>query len=377
MGTARPRTGASGSRSRAWGLRLASVLAAVLLLPGLAQAHTVRGYTVGDGPGTPEASAIEGEYIRFRIARTSNSIHVTHPVSRWYWTLDFDGTATADDIHSDSPTSGVKILDTTAYKDRELETYIDIKTVDDGKVTGNKTFTFKLTKFEHTRHSPDGLGSPRTIDATIYDDDTARVTIGDAAADEGDAITFTVSVDNAVDGGFTVTPTYGSGSTGSDDFTANTTPIQFTGTAGESHTFTVQTTEDTLGEGWEYFEVRPVVSGSSIPRSHLAGVGVARGTIHDDDETQTIIRILNADALEGDQIEFTVYSNDYLLDPDCGAVRIVPSYTNGTAESADYTENTTQPHVPGRRQRDADLPRQHRRGRGARGRRDVPGHAHA
>ena len=168
------------------------------------------------------------------------------------------------------------------------------------------------------------------------------MTIGDASADEGDAITFTVSLDNAVDGGFTVTPQYQSGTTSNDDFTPNTTPITFTGTAGESHTFTVQTTEDTLGEGWEYFEVRPVVSGSSIPRSHLAGVGVARGTIHDDDETQTIIRILNADALEGDQIEFTVYSNDYLLPPDCGTVKIVPSYTNGTAESADYTENTTQ-----------------------------------
>ena len=50
-----------------------------------------------------------------------------------------------------------------------------------------------------------------TATGTITNDDTApvlpaTVTIGDASAEEGDALTFTVTLDNAVDGGFTVTP---------------------------------------------------------------------------------------------------------------------------------------------------------------------------
>ena len=93
---------------------------------------------------------------------------------------------------------------------------------------------------------------------TIDDDDSAEVTVNDAEADEGDAITFTVTLSAAVQGGLTVTPgRYTNGTAESGDYTANTAALTFTGTANETKTFTVSTTEDAVLESDETFTARP------------------------------------------------------------------------------------------------------------------------
>ena len=64
-----------------------------------------------------------------------------------------------------------------------------------------------------------------TATGTITDDDgaLAEVTIEDVSEAEGDSLTFTVTLDNAVTGGLTVTPSFTDVSaTEGTDYTANT-----------------------------------------------------------------------------------------------------------------------------------------------------------
>ena len=127
-----------------------------------------------------------------------------------------------------------------------------------------------------------------TATGTVTDDDgpasggaAATVTIEDASAVEGDSITFTVTLDNAVDGGLTVTPSFTDGTaTEGTDYTENTAALTFTGTAGETQTFTVDTTEDTDVEADETFTVGLAVSGTTAT---VTATDTATGTIHDDE----------------------------------------------------------------------------------------------
>ena len=112
-------------------------------------------------------------------------------------------------------------------------------------------------------------------------DISATVTIADASADEGDSIFFTVTLDNAVPGGLTVTPSYTDGTaTEGSDYTAKTNALNFTGTAGETHTFTVSTTEDEDVEDNETFTVGLSVSGTT---HDITASDTATGTITNDD----------------------------------------------------------------------------------------------
>ena len=81
--------------------------------------------------------------------------------------------------------------------------------------------------------------NPTTL--TLSDDDAATVTINDATSEEGESMTFTVTLDRAVSGGLTVTPSYTNGTASSSDYTQNTTALNFTGTANETKTFTIST----------------------------------------------------------------------------------------------------------------------------------------
>ena len=84
------------------------------------------------------------------------------------------------------------------------------------------------------------------------------------APKRADALTFTVTLDNAVPGGFTVTPSFTDGTaTQGADYTANTAALSFAGTAGETRTFTVSTVEDDDVEANETFTVSLAVSGAS------------------------------------------------------------------------------------------------------------------
>ncbi len=130
----------------------------------------------------------------------------------------------------------------------------------------------------------DGLntGPVSAVSATaIWDVTSAAVLIGNATATEGSPLTFTVELDQAVSGGLTVTPIFTDGTaTEGDDYTENTAALAFTGTAGETQTFTVATTDDALVEGDEVFTVGLTVSGTTTT---VTATDTGTGTITDND----------------------------------------------------------------------------------------------
>ena len=204
-----------------------------------------------------------------------------------------------------------------------------VSTTEDTEVEANETFTVG-TAVSKTKLS---VINTDTGTGTINDDESAAVTINDASANEGSAITFTVTLNKAVPGGLTVTPSYSNGvGTTKTDYTANTTALTFTGTANETKTFTVQTTQDTTPEADETFTVSLTVSKTS---HSVTATDTGTGTIKNDDIPQ--LTTANASASEGEKISFTVTLDQAVP----GGLELNPTYLNGTASSADYTQNTT------------------------------------
>ena len=144
------------------------------------------------------------------------------------------------------------------------------------------------------------------------------MTIADASAAEGDQITFTVTLDKAVSNGLTVTPSFTDGTaTEGTDYTANTAALSFAGTAGETKTFTVATTEDEVVELGETFTVSLAVSGTA---KSVTATDTATGTItNDDTATVTVADVSNSEGGPGfsfvvDGILFTEVSTTATLD---------------------------------------------------------------
>ena len=213
-------------------------------------------------------------------------------------------------------------------------------TISKTKTTGTGTFTLTPTQDAFVE-GEEGIGvagaSPDTdvTGATVFlsDDDSAMLTVNDASADEGDNLTFTVTLGNVVHhGGLTVTPSYTNGTAASSDYTANTTALSFTGTANETKTFTVATTEDAVFESDETFTVGLDITRK--PKGSSATVTSGTGTINNDDSATVTINDANAD--EGDSMTFTVTLDNAVQ----GGLTVTPSYTNGTAADTDYTKNT-------------------------------------
>ncbi|MCY4398176.1 MAG: autotransporter domain-containing protein, partial [Gemmatimonadetes bacterium] len=154
---------------------------------------------------------------------------------------------------------------------------------DDAVVEAKETFTVGLS----VSGTSETVRATDTATGTILDDDggttgNATVTIADASADEGDELTFTVTLDNAVTGGVSVTPSFTDGTaTSGTDYTENTTSLTFVGTAGETQTFTVTTTDDAVVEDDETFTIGLSVSGTS---ETVRATDTATGTIRDDDD---------------------------------------------------------------------------------------------
>ncbi len=182
----------------------------------------------------------------------------------------------------------------------------------------------------------DGLntGPPSAVSATAtWQAAVAAVTVGDASATEGDAMTFTVTLDRAVPGGLTVTPRFTDGTaTGGVDYTANTAALAFAGTAGETRSFTVATIEDALVEGDETFTVGLTVSGTT---ETVTATDTGTGTIRDDDTAPARAVSLSAapnPVNEGGSVTVTARLSGTLAD----GVTIPLTLTAGTAESGDY-----------------------------------------
>ena len=207
-------------------------------------------------------------------------------------------------------------------------------------VEGNETFTVGLsvsgTTLTGSITSTD-TGTGTIESGTGGDQDTATLTIDDASADEGEGMTFTVTLSEAVQGGLTVTPSFTDvTAVEGTDYDENTTGLSFTGTKGETKTFTVSTDEDAVLEADETFTVGLTVSGTTLG-DRITATDTGTGTIDNDDSAAVTVN--DASASEGNDMTFTVTLSEAVQ----GGLKVTPSFTDVSAvEGTDYDENTTE-----------------------------------
>jgi len=131
----------------------------------------------------------------------------------------------------------------------------------------------------------DGLntGPTSAVSATAtWMDLIPSITINDSKATEGEMITFTVSLDGAVSGGFMVTPSFTDDTaTKREDYSENTESLTFSGIENEVHSFTVDTIDDDIVENNETFTVQLTASGTT---EEIIISDSGMGTILDNDE---------------------------------------------------------------------------------------------
>ncbi len=153
-------------------------------------------------------------------------------------------------------------------------------------------------------------GSPQL--GTINNDDSAVVTLvpGTVTVTEGDGgtvnLTFDVTLDNAVQGGFSVgyQTNDGTATAASGDYVDNDGGLNFVGTAGETQTITVAVNGDTIVEADETLTVSlGAITGlaGGIAAADVTTAGSPQlGTINNDDSATVTLVPGTATVTEGD-----------------------------------------------------------------------------
>ncbi len=236
-----------------------------------------------------------------------------------------DGTATIADMDYTPITNQTLTFVGTA---NEIQTFTVTPTVD-AKVESNETITVGLSNLANT-----GFTVNITDDAiiTFTNDDAAMITVENVSGNEDDgAITLTVTLDNPVDGGFTVdvSTADGTATTADSDYTSVVAQtITFTGNASETQTFTVTPTSDINPELSEDL----TVNFSNLANSAL-GVDItdnATVTIINDDTAVLTIADISANEDDG-TITVTVTLDKAVP----GGFTIDVSTVDGTASTGD------------------------------------------
>jgi gliding motility-associated-like protein len=188
-------------------------------------------------------------------------------------------------------------------------------------------------------------GSPAT--GSITNDDSAIVTIADISGNENDgAITVTATLDNAVQGGFTVDVSTADGTATllDNDYTAVTgQTLTFVGTAGEPQIFTVTPTGDTTVEADETLSVSmnnlvPV----EVVISDIDITDTATVTIDNDDSASLSIAATTQAAEDAANGLFTITTSAQFP-----TATLVTFTVTGTAtEGTDYTAIGTTVNFP-------------------------------
>ncbi len=211
-------------------------------------------------------------------------------------------------------------------------------------LNGNTKVELNETFFVNLSNASNGAISDAQGVGTITNDDQATLTIDNVSKTEGDAgtqtYTFTVSVDNAVDVPYTVNVgTVDGTATAGTDYVANSTTLNFAGTAGESHTFEVTVNGDMLVEPTEIFTV-PLSTISASGRDVVISgpLGTGTGTITNDDAAT--ISIDNVTLAEGDAGTVNFVFNVTLSKVVSTAVSVDFATANGTAGAGDYNSNS-------------------------------------
>jgi len=208
-----------------------------------------------------------------------------------------------------------------------------VLTVEDAVLEGDETFTVNLTAANALVDDSD------TATGTINENDTAAVTVEDVTMVEGAGLMFTVTLDNAVAGAFSLDASFTDGTaTGAADYGNTIQTLNFAGAAGEQQTFTVLTVEDSVLEGDEHFTVSLTAANAIVDDSDTE-----TGTIIDNETAA--VTVDDVIAVEGTGLLFMVSLDNAVS----GSFTVVADFTDGTATGgaapltapADY-DNTTQ-----------------------------------
>ena len=219
---------------------------------------------------------------------------------------------------------------------------ITVVTTDDDKVEADETLGVTLTDvaaggrdvtFSDGRVTLTGVG-------TVTNDDSATVSIADAAVIEGGDLVFNVTLTEAVDVGTVITYSTadGSATTADSDYTGQIGQLLTIAAGQTSGTITVATTTDVQSEPNETLSVTLTgVAASGRDVTILDGTG--QGTIQNDDSST--VSVGDVTATEGGNLEFEVTLSQ--------AVDVDAEITYSTADSSattidsDYTGQTGQP----------------------------------
>jgi len=280
------------------------------------------GFTVAD------ASAEEGSDVQFTVTLSQDTdvdLEITYDA--------FDGTAeVTDSDFIDTPGSvtfpaGSLANDTITFT---------IPTTEDTKVEPDETFSVTVSSahsgFDGTTWTPQG---------TITNDDKYGIAVDDASADEGDDVTFTITLEAERSMPVDVTYSTSDGTAlvaDSDYSSASDIIVSFpAGPAGQTETFTVATTEDAKVEPAEDFTVTLSSADPNATWTDQTGTGMIT---NDDLYGITIADAANVN--EGDTASFAVTVSN--IDPAygiIGTVEVTYSTGPGTAVSPqDYAAIT-------------------------------------
>ena len=211
---------------------------------------------------------------------------------------------------------------------------ITITTEEDDVLDRGETLTVRLT--DDTRVLGTGLvvvGSPVEATVTILDESLVTWSVEDITVEEGDAATFTVTLDAPVQGGVTLEyETMDGTATAGDDYTAvSSDRVTVRGSRDNlTATFTVDTVDDRDGESTEDFTVTLTLL--DAPAGVEPERGMATATITDDDIA--LQPLPPVEITEGEVKIITLMLERALSDP------VTLRYTTvaGTAtETADYS----------------------------------------
>ena len=226
---------------------------------------------------TGNASNIEGNPNTF-TATLSNPVDVAVTVQ--FNTADVTAMAPGDYTAIVNQTVTFAANTTTSQN-------VSVATINDAIVENNETFTVSIgTLAASGRNVALGLANAT---GTINDNDAATVTLsGGIAVNEGNSGTspmiFTLTLNNAVQGGFTAnyTTNDGTATTADNDYVDNDNSVVFTGTPGETKTFTVLINGDLTIEPNETFTT--AITGLSGAPAAVTIVGSPQtGTITNDE----------------------------------------------------------------------------------------------
>ncbi len=273
-----------------------------------------------------DAKAVEGGMITFTVT-------LSNPVS-----TDTSVTVTTADMNAiDGVDYTGLVAQTVMFPALSTSQQFKVATTVDTIVEADETFKAMLGGLNDGGFPGEVTisGTSGTAVGTIQNDDSTTLTIGDVMqAEAAGKMTFTVTLGNGVQGGFTVlvNTANGTATVADGDYgMVSGTMLTFAGTPGETQSFDVNIIDDTKVEADETFSVSStgaVTLEAGVPAGKIAN-GSATGKIVNDDAAQFSI-MADSSIVEGGMVKFVVL----LSNPVDVATSVTLSSTDGTAKTA-------------------------------------------